>query len=83
MVLLIDIGNSFISTACLFKNQYIRTSIPNYKNHINKEELVDLVNFYKKKKIKFRIENLLLTNLLNLNIVTKKNQIIYNAYALS
>ena len=51
MVLLIDIGNSFISTACLFKNQYIRTSIPNIKNHINKEELIDLVNFYKKKKL--------------------------------
>ena len=55
MVLLIEIGNSFISTACLFKNQYIRTSIPNYKNQINKEELIDLVNFYKKKKIKFSL----------------------------
>ena len=55
MILLIDIGNSFISTACLFKNRYLRTSIPNCKNYINKSKLKELVNFYKKKKIKFSL----------------------------
>ena len=55
MILLIDIGNSFISTACLFKNQFIRASIPNRKNYVNKNELIKLVNFYKKKQIKFSL----------------------------
>ena len=43
----------------------------------------DKKNFYALKKIKFMIENLLSINLLNLNIVTDKKQIIYSAYAFS
>lgn len=52
MILLIDIGNSFISSCCINKKNIIRYSFKNIKNISISQELKSLINYYEKKNIK-------------------------------
>ena len=52
MVLLIDIGNSFISTCCINKKRFIRYSFKNKKSLSISEELKMLIRYYEKNNIK-------------------------------
>tara|TARA_B100000989_G_C19137840_1_gene302045 strand:- start:80 stop:400 length:321 start_codon:yes stop_codon:yes gene_type:complete len=52
MILLIDIGNSFVSTSCINKKKIIRYSFKNNKNLCISEELKMLIRYYEKNNIK-------------------------------
>ena len=52
MILLIDIGNSFVSTCCMDSKIFTRKSIENKKSKFNENSLRKLLLFYKKKRIK-------------------------------